>query len=56
MKETVEEAKERAANYMRLKGALEVKEETLEEAGAEYQATQMYSEEEVLTILKSVPF
>ncbi len=32
MKETVEEAKERAANYMRLKGALEVKQETLEEA------------------------
>jgi hypothetical protein len=30
--EPTEEAKERAANYMRLKGALEVKEETLEEA------------------------
>jgi hypothetical protein len=29
---TEEEAKQRAANYMRLKGALDVKEETLEEA------------------------
>jgi hypothetical protein len=100
--EPTEEAKQRAANYMRLKGALEpkqetileqidqnnpvtrgstalvYKQETLEEAaerlypfalggignievdkknhfikGAEYQATQMYGEEEVLTILKS---
>ncbi len=63
MKETVEEAKQRAANYMSLKGALEVKEETLEESierlvklnrqdafieGAKFQAERMYSEEDMI--------
>jgi len=33
---TEEEAKKRAANYMALKGALDVKEETLEEAAEKY--------------------
>jgi hypothetical protein len=37
--ETLEEAKLRAANYMSLKGALEYKQETLEEAGVAYSKT-----------------
>ena len=36
---TIEEAKLRAANYMSLKGALEPKQETLEEAGVAYAKT-----------------
>ena len=35
-KETLEEAKQRAKNYMRLKGALEPKQETLEEAAKKF--------------------
>ena len=53
------EAKQRAKNYMSLKGALEPKQETLEEAsmnwdylsfeaGAKWQQERMYSEEEVI--------
>jgi hypothetical protein len=37
--ETLEEAKLRAANYMSLKGALEPKQETIEEAGVAYAKT-----------------
>ena len=37
--ETIEEAKLRAANYMSLKGALEPKQETIEEAGVAYAKT-----------------
>jgi hypothetical protein len=37
-----DEAKERAKNYMALKGALEVKEETLEEAAEEYAESNQY--------------
>lgn len=61
-----DEAKQRAKNYMSLKGALEPKQETLEEAnwkvlgtkkdtfynGAKWQAERMYSEEGVLKILR----
>jgi len=36
---TIEEAKLRAANYMSLKGALEPKQETIEEAGVAYAKT-----------------
>jgi hypothetical protein len=37
--ETIEEAKLRAANYMSLKGVLEPKQETIEEAGVAYAKT-----------------
>jgi hypothetical protein len=37
--ETLKEAKLRAANYMSLKGALEHKQETIEEAGVAYAKT-----------------
>jgi hypothetical protein len=40
--EISDEAKERAKNYMALKGALEVKEETLEEAAEEYYLETKY--------------
>ena len=57
--EPTEEAKQRVENYMSLKGALEPKQETLEEAsmnwdylsfeaGAKWQQERMYSEEEVI--------
>lgn len=64
-----DEAKQRAKNYMSLKGALEPKQETLEEAnwkvlgtkkdtfynGAKWQAERMYSEEEVFNLLCKMP-
>jgi hypothetical protein len=40
--EISDEAKERAKNYMALKGALEIKEETLEEAAEKYAESNQY--------------
>lgn len=64
MKETVEEAKQRAANYMSLKGALEPKDvvlgyktsleaQMLDKIGLEEpKQERMYSEEEVIRLLQ----